>query len=286
VREFWETRSDSYDAFEAAGVRGGVSLSHPYRTNAVGDDLYQAAIDSGEIEEDYGRWRFLREAADGWDDLSRYVEASPHFHALAAAKDVRGDHAPSGWVVENIRSLSRWDIDDAECYEEMAGTAYYLLTHGAEQRGRQMTTYFGDVHPASFDPEEELTAAELMKIEEMVEQAVGLGEGDDGHGPEECPCEDCEAVVLDLMFLDEYLNDEEWKEQVRQHPDGGTRLATLRGTHAYTKGLTDRPPPSARTDSDEFCRWLKKQGQIAVGPSNRPASTVQSTFDPSVVWSL
>lgn len=287
AREFWETRSDSYDALEAAGVRGGVSLAHPYRTNAVGDDLYQAAIEAGEIEEDYGRWRFLREAADDWGDLTRYIEASPHYHTLAAAKDVRGDHAPPGWIVENVRSMSRWDIGEIECYEEMAGTAYYLLTHGAEQDGRQLTTYFGDVHPAAFDPEEELTTAELLKIEEMVEQAVGVDEGDGtGHGPEECPCDECEAAVRDLIYLDKFLDDEEWCESVRQHPDGGTRLATLRGTRAYTKGLTDRPPPSARTDSDEFRRWLKRQGQLAAGPSNRQPATTQSTFDPSVVWSL
>jgi hypothetical protein len=289
VREFWETRSDAYDALEDAGVRGGVSMSHPYRTNAVGDDLYQAAIDGGEIEPDYGRWRFLREAADDWDDLSRYIEASPHYHSLAAARDVRGDHAPEGWVVENVRSMSRWDIDDPECYEEMAGTAYYLLTHGGvggDEKERSTTTYFGEMHPAVFDPEEELADEELAKIDELVAQVVGLEEEGEGHGPEECPCDDCEAAVRDLIYLDEFLDDEEWCDRVRDHVDGGTRLATLRGTHAYIKGLTDRPPPSAQTNSDEFRRWLKREGQIAAGRSNRPAQTVQNTFDPSVVWSL
>lgn len=286
VREFWDTRSAAYDALTEAGIRGGVSVAHPYRTNPVGDDLYQTAVEHGEIDADYGRWRFLREISDGWDDLSEYVEAAPHYHTLAAATDVRGDDAPPGWIVENIRSLSRFTIDDPECYEDMAATAYYLLTHGAEQEGRQTTTYFGGLHPASFSPEDELTTAELLKIEEMVEAVVGGDESGDGAGPEECPCEECEAVVRDLIYLDEFLDDEEWCESVRQHADGGTRLATLRGTRAYTKGLTDRPPPAAATDSDEFRRWLKRQGQVAAGPSNRQPTTTQSTFDPSIVWSL
>lgn len=287
VRDFWSTRSDAYDALEQAGVRGGVMMAHPYRTNSTGDDLYQTAVDHGEIDADYGRWRFLREISDDWDDLKQYTEASPHYHTLAAARDVRGDHAPPGWVVENVRSLSRFEIDDQECYEEMAATAYYLLTHGAEQDGRQLTTYFGEVHAASFDAEEQLTAAERLKIEEQVEAVVGLeDEEGGGAGPEECPCDDCTAEVLDLMYLDERLADEEWCESVRDHADGGTRLATLRGTNLYIKGLTDRPPPAAQTDSEEFRRWLKREGRLASGRSDRPEPTVQSTFDPSVVWSL
>jgi len=290
VREFWSTRSDAYDALEAAGVRGGVSVAHPYRTNSVGDDLYRTAIEHGDIDADYGRWRFLRDISDGWGDLTEYVDASPHYHTLAAAVDVRGDDALPGWIVENVRSLSRFEIDDPECYEDMAATVYYLLTHGAAQRQpkvRQTTTYFGEVHGASFSPEEELTDDELAQIDEMVVSVVGVNDDDGaGVGLEECPCEDCHAEVLDLMYLSKRLDDEEWCDSVREHADGGTRLATLRGTNLYIKGLTDRPPPTVKTDSDEFRRWLKKEGQIASGRSNRPLSTCQSTFDPSVVWSI
>jgi hypothetical protein len=219
--------------------------------------------------------------------MDRYIEAAPHYHALAPAEDVRGDHAPEGWVVDNMGSLSRWDIDDEECYEEMASRAYYILSHGAEQPDKQMTTYFGEVHPASFDPEEELTTAELMKIEEMVEEVVGIDDGATiGSGEKECPCEDCEAAVIDLIYLDDYLDDDEWVSSVRDLVDGGERLAKLRGTHAYIQGLTDRPPPSAQTDSEGLQRWLKRQGALTADRSNRSPSTRQSTFSPSVVWSL
>lgn len=283
VREFWETRSDAYDAFEAAGVRGGVCVAHAWRTSDAGDELYRAAVEHGDIDVDYGRWRFLREVSEGWDDLLRYIEAAPHYHAIAPSEDVRGDHAPEGWVVDNMGSLSRFEIDDLGCYEEMAQRLGYILSHGAEQLDKMMTTYFGEVHPAAFDPAEELTDEELAKIDEMVEAAVGL---DEGHGPEECPHEGCECRVMDLIHLDELLDDDEWVQSVRDHTDGGERLAILRGTQAYIKGLTDRPPPSAQSDPEGLRRWLKRQGALTTDRSNRSPSTRQSTFSPSVVWSL
>ena len=146
-----------------------------------------------------------------------------------------------------------------------------------------MQTYFGELHPAAFSPEEKLTDEELAMIDEMVSEVVGL---DDGHGPEECPHEDCECVVLDLADLPDRLDDDDWVDQVRDHADGGKRLAILRGTHAYIKSLTDRPPPSAQSSPEQLKTWLKKQGQIAAGTSNRLPETRQSTFDPGVVWSL
>jgi hypothetical protein len=101
----WRTRSEAYEAFEAAGVRGGATVTHPYRTNERGESLFATAAREGDLEEGTGRWRFLRETADDWDDLGRYIEASPHYHSLAAARDVDGEAAPDGWVVKNIRSL-------------------------------------------------------------------------------------------------------------------------------------------------------------------------------------
>lgn len=269
----WRARSEAYEAFEAAGVRGGVTVTHPYRTNERGESLFATAAKEGDLEEGTGRWRFLREVADDWGDLGRYIEASPHYHSLAAARDVDGEAAPDGWVVKNIRSLASFHIHDTESYRDMVASFYYILTHGAVQRGRQMTTYFGEVHPAAFDPEEELTLTEWKRIQAEAERAVkGLEEEVDGEGsagPEECPHDECEAVVRDLLYLDEYLADEEWCEKVREFVDGGERLAILRGTRAFWSGLTDRPPPSARSSEGRFLRWLKRRGQIrAPGSAN------------------
>lgn len=289
ARALWETRSEAYDALEAAGVRGGMTVTHPFRTNDTGEELFATVAEHGELADGTGRWRFLREISDDWDDMTQYVEASPHYHALGASTDVRGDHAPDGWIVENIRSMKPFHIHDRESYEDMVASVYYVLTHGAVQQGRQMTTYFGEVHPSAFDPEEELTATEWNRIQLEAEEAV-LGREDDeeGHGsagPEECPHDDCEAPVRELIYLSQFLEDDEWVESIREFVDGGTRLATLRGTHAYTRGMTDRPPPSARSSPAEFRRWLKRQGQLTAR-SSRPSTTAQSSFAPSVVWSL
>jgi hypothetical protein len=236
-----------------------------------------SAVEDGDLEEGVGRWRFLRDSTDGWDDLSRYIEAAPHFHSLAVAEDVNGEAAPDGWVVKNIRSMANFHIHDTESYRDMAASFYYVLTHGAVQDGRQMTTYFGEVHPATFDPEESLTATEWDRIQREAERAVKgteeeHAEGGVSGGPEECPIDECEAVVRDLVYLDEYLDDEEWCESVREFVDGGERLAILRGTRAFWSGMTDRPPPSARSSKDNFRRWLKRRGQIRAPGAGRPVS--------------
>lgn len=274
----WATRSEAYDAFEAAGIRGGVTVTHPYRTNDRGEGLFRTAVEAGGVEEGTGRWRFLREAADDWEDLSRYVEASPHYHALAPSKDVDGEAAPDGWVVKRIRTMANFHLYDTESYRDMAATMYYVLTHGGVQTGRQLTTYFGEVHPAAFDPEEELTAAEWDRIQTEAARAVGEDpeaseDGEGAAGPEECPHDGCEAAVCDLLYLEERLADEEWVESVRAFEDGGERLAVLRGALAYWKDLTDRPPPSAHSSPETYRRWLKARGQIrAPGSASRSSS--------------
>jgi hypothetical protein len=282
----WSTRSEAYDAFEAAGVRGGVSITHPYRTNDRGEELYQLAKNAGALEEGTGRWRFLRDTSEDWDDLERYVEAAPHYHALAPSTDVDGEAAPDGWVVKRIRTLANFHIHDTESYRDMAAAMYYVLTHGGVQDGRQLTTYFGEVHPAAFDPEEELTATEWDRIQREAAAAVGEGpEGEGaGAGPEECPHDECEAAVQDLLYLEERLADDEWVASVRARDGGGQRLAELRGALAYWKDLTDRPPPSAQGSAEDYRRWLKRRGQIrAPGSAHAPRRDSQVTLSTALM---
>lgn len=266
VRELWETRSESYEALEAAGVRGGPVVAHPYRTNERANSLYETAVEVGEIDEDYGRWRFLRESADGWEDLTRYIEAAPHYHVpIAPAKDV----SPEGtgdWVVKRIRTMRAFYLRDSESYRDMVASAYYVLTHGAVQSGKQTTTWFGEVHPSSFRPEEELTAAAWSRIQMEAEKAVRetpeeAEEGGGSGGPEECPREDCEAAVIDLMYLPEYLDDEEWVESARAGVGGRERLARLRGALAWWENRTDRPPPSVMSSEERMQNWLEVKGE-------------------------
>jgi hypothetical protein len=272
VRDLWERRSDAYEVLEAAGVRGGAAITHPYRTTMEGDRLYkQYAKQAGDGA--MPKWRFFRELASGlpgddWEELQPHIEASPHYHTLAAVEDVNGENAPNDWVVENLGSFDRFSYDQPESYEDMARAAYYVLSHGAVQEGRSTTTYFGEIHPNAFDPEEELTAAKWSRIQMEAEKAV-KGQAEDveddddatAHGPEECPRDGCEACVVDVYHLPEYLDDDDFTSRVLSKRDGRKRLARLRGMFAWWDTRTDRPPPGALTNERRLLDWLEDQGE-------------------------
>lgn len=267
VRDLWKRRSEAYDVLETAGVRGAAVITHPYRTTTEGDRLFN------EAETDAGKWRFLRDLGndlpgDSWEQLSRYTEAYPHYHALAAVEDVDGSRAPDGWVVENIRSFSRFHYRDLESYEDMVATAYYVLTHGAVQEGRSTSTYFGEVHPNTFSPEDELGPTKWSRIQMNAEKAVkGFAEEPESdeagslHGPDECPVDGCEACVVDVVYLPEYLEDDEFVSRVLRHADGRKRLAQLRGMYAWWDDRTDRPPPGVLTSERQLLDWLRDRGR-------------------------
>ncbi|MFB6219664.1 MAG: hypothetical protein ABEH77_10920, partial [Halobacteriaceae archaeon] len=165
TRELWETRGDAYDAAEQAGVRGGAVFAHPYRDNDAGKEFFRTAVESGEWDAERGKWSLFRDAADDWDGMLTWIRPSPHYHILGAARDLDPDAAPDGWVIERVRSFDRFHLRDLEAYRDMLRTAWYLRTHVGVQKGRQAVTWFGDVHPALFDPAEELTAAEWERIQ-------------------------------------------------------------------------------------------------------------------------
>jgi hypothetical protein len=272
----YATRSDAYDALEAAGVPGGAVVTHPYRQNDRGQSLFDTAREHGELPEGVGLWRFLRDVSDGWEDMSRYIEPSPHYHAVAPLGDVDGSRAPDGWVVEQVRSFDRFYLRDMESYEDMVATAYYILTHGAESSGRATTTYYGELHPASFDPEEELTATEWNRIQMMATAAVKdeievPGEESEGgeSGEETCPHDGCDATLCDLLTLRERLDDDEFKSRVYSHRDGHSRWLRLRGLLAWWEERVDRPPPGTVESEPRLLEWLEAKGQSFVGPSRQ-----------------
>jgi len=294
-RALWETRREAYEALDAAGVRGGPVVTHPYRTNERANNLYETAKEEGDVDEDTGRWRFLREISDNWDDMSRYIEAAPHYHVpIAPAKDVQPE-GTGDWVVKRIRTMQPFHVRDSEAYRDMVASAYYVLTHGAVQQGRATTTYFGEVHPNSFKPEEELTAATWDRIQIEAEKAVTMtreeqreraesGEGVGSAGPEECPRDGCEAAVHDVYHLDEYLGDEEWMESVRGRYNGPKRLARLQGVLVWWQGVSDRPPPGVQGDEEKMREWLVREGSgLKPGNSGRSSSGRQVSLQTAVM---
>jgi hypothetical protein len=266
-REMWgkdSTRNDAYEALDEAGVRGGPVVTHPYRTNDRADQLYATAQENGDIDEDTGRWAFLRDTAEDWGDMTRYIEAAPHYHVpIAPAKDV----SPEGtgdWVVKRIRTMGAFHLRDTESYRDMVASAYYVLTHGGVGN-RNTTTWFGEVHPSTFDPAEELTATAWHEIQKQAEKAVREDPDEEGGGshagPEECPREECEHPVHDLVYLPEFLEDEEWIDEVQTGRGGRERLARLRGAYAWWENRTDRPPPHVQNSEEHMRNWLEDRGE-------------------------
>jgi len=264
TERFWSLRSDAQDAVKAAGGRGGYMVAHPYRTSDFADEMFATAVEHGNWDARRGRWSFLRDWADSndWADWEELVEAGPHYHALVACEDFDPEAVPDGWVVKNIRSFSRFEKRDLEGFEDMARAAWYLRTHGAAQQGRQTATWFGEMHPAAFDPEEELTKTGWHFMEERAAEAVGLEPeemlGGDGEEPEvRCAIDGCESVVHDLEELRTWLSDSSWIASLPQK-----RIHRLRAVEMWVFEETQIPPPSIRGDEVRVRQWLLETGRM------------------------
>ena len=277
VDEVWRVRSDAYDVLKKVGARGGCTVTHPYRTSDRGDVLFETAVESGDWEEEEGKWKLLRDASDDWEEMEMYVDAAPHYHGTVGARDFDPDAVPEGWVVKNIGSFDRFHHRDVESYRDMARALWYLGTHAAHQPGRQTRTWFGDLHPASFDPEEELTAAEWSIIQENAEKAVNTKPGgtpiEDGVEAMECPEEGCESRVVPIDRLGEYARDEEWTESLEPR-----ERARIRGLRLWIVEDADRPPPGRRGSRESLMTWLEHRGGQAMrsGLRSKSGASVES----------
>jgi hypothetical protein len=268
AEDFWQERSRSYDVVKDVGGRGGTTFLHPYRTSDEGDWLFEQAVDKGEWEAEWGKWSLLRSTADDWEEMKKFIEPGPHAHHLVAAEDFDPDQIPAGRTVKNIRSLERFHIRDMTGYRDMARLVMYLLSHaafepvasaaGREVPGREeprtaapsTVTYFGEVHPNSFNPEEELTAAEWQRIQDMARRAVTtrpsddlpeVGESEVGHL--ECPHDGCDGRVVPLDELRQWLRRDPW---VRSLDRRERRI--LFGVLAWIEKVGDRPPPTMNAE--------------------------------------
>lgn len=276
---FWSLRSEAQDVVQEAGVRGGYCIAHPYRTSDAADELFRTAVQEGDLSPETGRWTFLRRFAGGdWDKWDEMVVPGPHYHFLGAVEDFDPDAVPDGWVVKNIRSFSRFEKRDLEAFEDMARAAWYLRTHGATEENRQTATWFGDVHPASFDPEEELGTVEWRSIQDRAAEAVGvpMEEMRDGEGAKEeriCEVDGCEEVLHDLEELKTFTSDASWMRSIPPK-----RRHRLRAVEIWMFEESVIPPPSVRSSEAKVRDWLLETGRMYTGHSKQ---TGLKAFDQS-----
>jgi hypothetical protein len=265
TERFWSLRSDAQDVLKAAGARGGYCIAHPYRTSDLADRMFSAACEHGNWSKERGRWSFLRDVAGGdWSEWEPLVEDGPHYHFLAACEDFDPSGVPDGWVVKNVRSFSRFEKRDTECYEDMAKAAYYLRTHGAAEDGRQTATWFGEMHPAAFDPEEELGSVEWWGIQNRAAKAVGLAPeemvGEEEAEEVRCAVDGCGEVVHELDELRTWLSDTSWVSSLPTK-----RVRRLQGVKLWVLEETALPPPSVRANEEKLRSWLVDTGRMYHG---------------------
>lgn len=255
---FWGSlRSDAQDAMKAVGARGGYMVAHPYRTSDRADRLFATAVEHGNWEKSRGRWSFLRDWAGGeWSEWEALVEEGPHYHGLVACEDFDPDGVPDGWVVKNVRSFSPFRKRDMEAFEDMAKAVYYLRTHAGAQDNRQSASWFGEMHPASFDPKEELGKAEWFFMQERAAEAVAMPvDGEDAEVL--CEIDDCGAVVHDIEDLPTFLASSSWV-----HSLPPKRRHRLRAVQIWIFEETVKPPPSVRSSEHRTREWLLETGRM------------------------
>jgi len=272
-RRLWRWRSEAQQIASDCGLRGGLMVTHPYRTTDELDRLYAQAV-AGGLPGDHGKWRFARELAGGdWRELEQLVDASPHYHVVGPARDVDAEAVAGldGWVVKMIRSLPRHHLRDPEPYEATAGLVWYLRSHAAHQQGRHSVSYFGAVHPATFDPAEALTASEWQQVQQMAGYAVDPPEAEEDPL---CACDDCEAPVFEMYELPGRLAQLEWFAPL----DDDIKKQLLGLKLWWVDGMAV-PPPAASIDEQAMLAWLEKLSWQVGHGLGASASTAQQLSD-------
>jgi len=269
-RRLWQRRSEAQQIAKDVGMRGGYMVVHPYRLTSELNELYRTAKDHG-LPDDYKKWRFARELTGGrWDHLKQYLSVHPHYHVIGPARDVDVSGV-DGWVVKKLSTLPRHELEDPEPYEATARMAWYQRSHAAHQAGRHSASWFGEVHPASFDPEAEL-ADRWAVVLDMADHAVEPPGADD---EAVCGCDDCEAPVFEMYELASRMASLEWWSTL-----DGTIKNQLLGLKLYWVDGMAVPPPEAAVDSERLLAWFERKGwELAHGPTAPAATTAQLLRD-------
>jgi hypothetical protein len=267
-RRLWQRRSEAQQLAKDVGLRGGYMVVHPYRTTDELDELFRKAKQHG-LPDDYKKWRFARELTAGrWDHLKRYLSVHPHYHVIGPARSVDlPEGGVDGWVVKTVSSLPRHELEDPEPYEATARVAWYQRSHAAHQAGRHSASWFGAVHPASFDPQAEL-GERWAVVQDMADHAVEPPGADD---EAVCGCEDCEAPVFELYELAARMATLDWWSTL-----DGTIKNQLLGLKLYWVDGMAVPPPEVVADSESLLAWFERKGwELAHGPTAAPATTAR-----------
>lgn len=246
INDVYDMLKEGYDRAKGHGVRGGVAVPHLYRPT---DETKRRFRD---INPDGGIWKWIRENDRHWRDQSKW---SPHVHIIGLARDVAEDNPEEqdGWVLRRLTNLKRFGLRDREGYDHMVGLTRYLLSHAPYEadESKQVVRWFGELAPASFSPEEELSAGALAVVERIAAEVAGSAEpteeGTEGAEDDVCSHDGCECELNPIWEAGEALQNRNFCEEIGTEAE--TRLLT-----AFRWFLGEiKPPPGLRhprTESD------------------------------------
>ena len=239
-------RKRALEKAKEAGVRGGVTVFHGFRTTEETDQQYEAE------EPDVGKWEWIREHEEDWRS---FVYWSPHYHIIGLAVEV--EPPSNDWVVSRLSTLDPMaNLSRRDSYESVAKTAQYLLSHATYEssedgKGVKAVTWYGDLHPSNFTPdptevgsrktEPKLDAPShgAYKVIQRVSAEVTRSDGKekrDGGGRAECDDEACNGELLEIWDAGRLLADVEFCDRL-------DRESERRLSAAFEWSVGERRPP-------------------------------------------
>jgi hypothetical protein len=262
LRGLREMRTAAKETAVEKGVRGGSLVLHGWRLSDEAMEIYR------EVEPDRGAWVWVRETFGG--EWKTQVEWSPHVHVVGLMSPgmTEGGESGDSGVWHLIRTFDRYGgANDRNSHNDVYGAFRYLLSHaivpGEETDDNiRSRSWFGELHGSKFSPEEEVEPWKLKRLRRVLEEvadgvmtdesAKEYREEEDSIEAGECPCDDCEGVVIEVMRLDEYLRQAEPPPEVAE---------TMEVCHDYRMGRLQAPPglrsPSCEDDARAVIEELR-----------------------------
>lgn len=244
-RALYDNRSQAADIGQEKGFRGCSVVAHSHRPTDLGKQLFRADVDrDDEGDPVIGFWVWLRHESDELNpETGNLIEWSPHYHLIGpTSPEMDVGTKNDDWLYNLIR-FNEHDLTGAttseDSHEEMYGTYRYLSSHiiQPEDSSRQSITWHGCLANSVFveeatqdwqhqKPSQGLRNTLQRVITELSGPTIDTddsdGESDESDDLGDCPCDDCDGVIIGVWDVNSYL------EQADPPPDVVSKMRVAR----------------------------------------------------------
>jgi hypothetical protein len=239
-REFYQGRKQAAEIAEEKGFRGFAVVPHPWRVKDEAKQEWREKVErDGDGEPVIGVWVWLRNEFEE-EQLKTRIYWSPHYHIIGVTTaNMEPGEDSDEWVYEFLRSLTSYNgIRDEESHNDVYGAFRYLLSHTGQPAGssKQSVTWYGDLANSVFvedateswqiqKPSEGVRSALLREIEKVAGVTdIDADESDESGGQDDnsddmgnCPCDECDGVLIDVFDVKLYLRHNEPPPEVSEN---------------------------------------------------------------------